>query len=321
MALSSPTRPTPGSPPSPDFFVRSWRGRWDGEEGFASLYFTGSGSLWVDWVRWFFVFVPLLGIGGRNVSAKGFDSDGRGLRAVGDEGGAGGEGVAVIAAVELGVVHLVGLLGFYRGEEKGGDVGGFHGGCVGGWSSPLSLLLFTYLLSSPSAAFESDELIQNDDELEGVHRSLPDLDSLNPNPNPSLSPPIRREPDLESSSSSFSSESKSIQFSLEHSLPGDGDGFSPAGTFTARLIPGALAAREKSSISLMSKEEKPMPPILGQESTMNYSLRDIKKLTSRVWHQDEFLNKKRRWLMGLPAGSMLDGSKKKSKMPKFLSDE
>ncbi|XP_020273054.1 uncharacterized protein LOC109848119 isoform X3 [Asparagus officinalis] len=71
----------------------------------------------------------------------------------------------------------------------------------------------------------------------------------------------------------------------------------------------------------MSKEEKPMPPILGQESTMNYSLRDIKKLTSRVWHQDEFLNKKRRWLMGLPAGSMLDGSKKKSKMPKFLSDE
>ncbi|XP_020245096.1 ER membrane protein complex subunit 10, partial [Asparagus officinalis] len=104
-------------------------------------------------------------------------------------------------------------------------------------SSPLSLLLFTYLLSSPSAAFESDELIQNDDEFEGVQRSHPDLDSLNPNPNPnpSLSPPIRRKPDLESSSSSFSSESKSIQFSLEHSLAGDGDGFSPAGTFTARL--------------------------------------------------------------------------------------
>ncbi|XP_020247018.1 uncharacterized protein LOC109824784 isoform X2 [Asparagus officinalis] len=71
----------------------------------------------------------------------------------------------------------------------------------------------------------------------------------------------------------------------------------------------------------MSEEEKPMPPILGQESTMNYSLRDIKKLTSRVWHQDELLNKKRRWLVGLPAVSMLDGSKKKSKRPKFLSDE
>lgn len=90
----------------------------------------------------------------------------------------------------------------------------------------LSLLLLSSLLTSPSTSFESDELLENDDEFEGVVKT-PDL-----NHNPSIPPPIRRKPDLDFSSSS--SDSKPIQFNLEHSL-GGGDDFSPAGTFTARL--------------------------------------------------------------------------------------
>ena len=56
-----------------------------------------------------------------------------------------------------------------------------------------------------------------------------------PDVNLTLLPPtqIRRKSDLDSSSISFSSDSKAIQFDLEHAF-GD-SGFSPAGTVTARL--------------------------------------------------------------------------------------
>ncbi|XP_039115441.1 ER membrane protein complex subunit 10 [Dioscorea cayenensis subsp. rotundata] len=96
-----------------------------------------------------------------------------------------------------------------------------------------SLLAFLLLLSislslfcsNASADFQSDELLQDDDEfgLEGARS--PDLEHLNP-----IRTPIRRRSDPDSFSSS---DSKAIQFTLEHAF-GD-SGFSPAGTFTARL--------------------------------------------------------------------------------------
>ncbi|KAJ1686118.1 hypothetical protein LUZ63_017508 [Rhynchospora breviuscula] len=87
--------------------------------------------------------------------------------------------------------------------------------------SCLSLLSLLLLFSS-ALSFKSDELpFNDDDEFEGVRSS----------PGPaSVAPPVRRRPDLDISSAS---DSKSLQFSLEHCL-GDSE-FSVAGTFTARL--------------------------------------------------------------------------------------
>ncbi|KAJ0976377.1 hypothetical protein J5N97_018342 [Dioscorea zingiberensis] len=90
----------------------------------------------------------------------------------------------------------------------------------------LLVVSFSLFFARASASFESDELLLQDDEefgLEGARS--PDLEHLNP-----IRPPIRRKSDLDSSSSS---DSKAIQFNLEHAF-GD-SGFSPAGTFTARL--------------------------------------------------------------------------------------
>lgn len=86
----------------------------------------------------------------------------------------------------------------------------------------ISLSLF---FSHASDDFQSDELLQDDEEfgLEGARS--PDLEHLNP-----IRTPIRRRSDPDSFSSS---DSKAIQFTLEHAF-GD-SGFSPAGTFTARL--------------------------------------------------------------------------------------
>ncbi|KAF6161895.1 hypothetical protein GIB67_020993 [Kingdonia uniflora] len=100
----------------------------------------------------------------------------------------------------------------------------------GGISLPLSLLIFiiiTLTLSSSSFAFQSDELLQDDEEfgLEGGVR-LSHHHSSDPNPIRSSSPRKR------SSSSDLDSDSK-VQFTLEHAF-GDSD-FTPAGTFTARL--------------------------------------------------------------------------------------
>ncbi|XP_010930251.1 uncharacterized protein [Elaeis guineensis] len=91
------------------------------------------------------------------------------------------------------------------------------------------LLLLLLLFFSFSSAFQSDELLQDDEEfgLEGAPRS-PDLDHPSP-----TRPPPRRRPNPDFSSSVSSSDSKSVQFVLEHAF-GDSD-FSPAGTFTARL--------------------------------------------------------------------------------------
>ncbi|MBA0580082.1 hypothetical protein Gorai_022316 [Gossypium raimondii] len=90
----------------------------------------------------------------------------------------------------------------------------------------VSFILTLSFLSFPSCAFQSDELLVDDEEfgLEGApqHRS--------PEPIPTRSPPVtsptrKRHSDLDSDSK--------IQFSLDHAF-GDSD-FSPAGTFSARL--------------------------------------------------------------------------------------
>eukprot|EP00268_Persea_americana_P005640 TRINITY_DN11909_c0_g2_i1.p1 TRINITY_DN11909_c0_g2~~TRINITY_DN11909_c0_g2_i1.p1 ORF type:complete len:307 (+),score=47.81 TRINITY_DN11909_c0_g2_i1:250-1170(+) len=90
----------------------------------------------------------------------------------------------------------------------------------------LFFILF-FSCSCISSAFQSDELLHDDDEFEGVRST--DFDHLNPK----SSPITRRRSSSDPDSSSISSDSK-IQFSLDHAF-GDGSDFSPAGTFTARL--------------------------------------------------------------------------------------
>ncbi|XP_058216277.1 uncharacterized protein LOC131327238 [Rhododendron vialii] len=96
--------------------------------------------------------------------------------------------------------------------------------------SRVLTLLYLSLLFLSSSAFQSDELLAEDEEfgLGGGHRS-PDLDlaaSTRSVPPPQPTRPARR------GSSDSDSDSK-IQFPLEHAF-GDSE-FSPAGTFTARL--------------------------------------------------------------------------------------
>ncbi|XAR65797.1 hypothetical protein NMG60_11011745 [Bertholletia excelsa] len=101
-------------------------------------------------------------------------------------------------------------------------------GTIGGvsWLAILLLLCFSLLVSTPSA-FQSDELLVDDEEfgLEGA-RSSPDVD-LNTISRSAFPHSTRRR-----SSDPDSSDSK-VQFVLEHAF-GDSQ-FFPAGTFTARL--------------------------------------------------------------------------------------
>ncbi|KAJ7978282.1 ER membrane protein complex subunit 10-like [Quillaja saponaria] len=82
----------------------------------------------------------------------------------------------------------------------------------------------TLLLSSSSLAFQSDELLVDDEEfgLEGGHHRSPDLAYTHSPPSTTTR---KRSSDSESDSK--------IQFSLEHAF-GDSE-FLPAGTFSARL--------------------------------------------------------------------------------------
>lgn len=90
----------------------------------------------------------------------------------------------------------------------------------------LFFILF-FSCSCISSAFQSDELLQDDDEFEGVRS--PDFGHLNPK----SSPITRKQSSSDPDSSSISSDSK-VRFSLDHAF-GDGSDFSPAGTFTARI--------------------------------------------------------------------------------------
>ncbi|KAJ3671515.1 hypothetical protein LUZ60_007594 [Juncus effusus] len=106
--------------------------------------------------------------------------------------------------------------------------------------SALLLLLFI----SPSLSFQSDELLlDDDDEFEGVARPSP------------VSPPVRRSrPDLDLSSTS---DSKSVQFNLEHSLNGDSE-FSVAGAFTARLKSWSLAGHGGQTLTKLRFTRNPL---------------------------------------------------------------
>ncbi|RRT69427.1 hypothetical protein GW17_00031240 [Ensete ventricosum] len=99
-----------------------------------------------------------------------------------------------------------------------------------GSSRGRSLVLFTLstlLLVSVAGGFQSDELLQDDEEF-GLEGGRPAADPALSTP---TRPPIRRRPDPDLPSGS--PDSKSVHFSLEHQF--GGSGFSPAGTFTARL--------------------------------------------------------------------------------------
>lgn len=92
----------------------------------------------------------------------------------------------------------------------------------------LLLLTLSFLLAS-SFAFQSDELLADDEEfgLEGGSGSTPDVGStIRARPS---QPAKKRSPDF----SSGSDPDSKVQFTLEHAF-GDSS-FSPAGTFTARI--------------------------------------------------------------------------------------
>lgn len=76
-----------------------------------------------------------------------------------------------------------------------------------------------------SAAFQSDELLVDDEEFEGVKPPEPEYAASVRSSHPTT----RRKADRDAGAA----DSK-VQFTLEHALGSDG-GFSPAGIFTARL--------------------------------------------------------------------------------------
>ncbi|XP_028054401.1 ER membrane protein complex subunit 10-like isoform X1 [Camellia sinensis] len=103
------------------------------------------------------------------------------------------------------------------------------------WFLITTIVVISMCLSSSSLAFQSDELLLDDEEfgLEGA-RSPPDLQLTTPTR--SIPPPpatvTPSQPTSPARTKSSDPDSK-VQFPLEHAF-GDSD-FSPAGTFTARL--------------------------------------------------------------------------------------
>ncbi|KAG9444643.1 hypothetical protein H6P81_015983 [Aristolochia fimbriata] len=92
-------------------------------------------------------------------------------------------------------------------------------------TSRLLLLVFASLILSASSAFQSDELLQDDDEFVSVGgKSDPDLEFLQP---------VRTASGRKKSDPDTSNPDSKLHFSLEHAF-GDSE-FSPAGTFSARL--------------------------------------------------------------------------------------
>ncbi|XP_042385249.1 ER membrane protein complex subunit 10-like [Zingiber officinale] len=117
----------------------------------------------------------------------------------------------------------------------------------------LSLQFFLAFLSiSFAAGFQSDELMQDDEEF-GLEGGRPAADPQLYIPTQT---PVRRRPELDLLAGS--SDSKSIQFSLEHEL--GTPGFSPAGTFTARLKSwshgGQTLTKLRFSRNALTEEEK-----------------------------------------------------------------
>ncbi|CAO2141480.1 unnamed protein product [Urochloa humidicola] len=102
----------------------------------------------------------------------------------------------------------------------------------------LTDLLLLSLSLTAASAFQSDELVLNDDEeFEGVG-ARPSAPS--PPAAPAVTSSRRRSADA---ASAGAGESNALQFTLEHDL-GDGKGFVPAGTFSARLKTSAHGAQK-----------------------------------------------------------------------------
>ncbi|CAL5403998.1 unnamed protein product [Camellia sinensis] len=105
------------------------------------------------------------------------------------------------------------------------------------WFLITTIVVISMCLSSSSLAFQSDELLLDDEEfgLEGA-RSPPDLQLTTPTrsipPPPATVTPSQPTSPARTKSSDPGPDSK-VQFPLEHAF-GDSD-FSPAGTFAARL--------------------------------------------------------------------------------------
>ncbi|KAK8447599.1 hypothetical protein SEVIR_8G104600v4 [Setaria viridis] len=109
-----------------------------------------------------------------------------------------------------------------------------------------ALLLFSLYLTA--AAFQSDELVLNDDEeFEGVgaRPSSPSQPAA-----PAVSSSRRRSADA---ASAAVGESNALQFTLEHDL-GVGKGFTPAGTFSARLKTSAHGTQTLTKLRFMRNE-------------------------------------------------------------------
>ncbi|CAO2152185.1 unnamed protein product [Urochloa humidicola] len=109
-----------------------------------------------------------------------------------------------------------------------------------------ALLLLS--LSLTATAFQSDELVLNDDEeFEGVG-ARPSAPS--PPAAPAVTSSRRRSADP---ASSGAGESNALQFTLEHDL-GDGKGFVPAGTFSARLKTSAHGTQTLTKLRFTRNE-------------------------------------------------------------------
>jgi hypothetical protein len=109
----------------------------------------------------------------------------------------------------------------------------------------LLLLLLPLLLLSVRA-FQSDELLlHDDDEFEGGIRPTP-VPSQPASPAPVVSSPRRRSADA--AQAAGASESNAVQFTLEHDL-GAGAGFTPAGSFSARLKSSAHGSQVRFDLT------------------------------------------------------------------------
>lgn len=106
-----------------------------------------------------------------------------------------------------------------------------------------AVLLLSFSLTA--AAFQSDELLLNDDEeFEGVG-ARPAAPS--PPAAPTVSSSRRRSAEA---TSAGVGESNAVQFTLEHDL-GGGEGFTPAGTFSARLKTSAHGTQVRLGSALV----------------------------------------------------------------------
>ncbi|KAL6658679.1 hypothetical protein ACP70R_004265 [Stipagrostis hirtigluma subsp. patula] len=110
-----------------------------------------------------------------------------------------------------------------------------------------ALLALLLALLSLAAAFQSDELLLNDDEeFEGVG-------ARPASPSPPAAPAVSARRRSADAASAGAGESNAVQFTLEHDL-GAGKGFVPAGTFSARLKSSAHGAQTLTKLRFTRSE-------------------------------------------------------------------